>query len=100
MNDPTLVIHWVFTGVAVFIMTSRLFLKRTVFHSFDLADYLTFAAIICALARAGLIHVVLTWGTNNMTAAMRAKTVFTPQVIYQRTIGSKFAISNRPIYNT
>ena len=100
MDDPTLIIHWVFTAVAVIIMSTRLVFRQAIFRSFDLADYLTIAAIVCALARGGLIHVVLTWGTNNIPAKTRKKLVFTPVVIYQRTIGSKFTIANRPVYNT
>ena len=100
MDDPTLIIHWVFTALAVLVMTVRLILRRSVFHVFDLADYLTIAAIVCALARGSFIHMVLTWGTNNIRAATRVKLVFTEEVIYRRTMGSKLTVSNRPVYNT
>jgi hypothetical protein len=55
--------------------------------------------LLCAATRGGIIHVVLTFGTNNMSAAVRAKTNFIPVDIYRRTIGSKLTITNRPIYN-
>jgi acetyl-CoA acetyltransferase len=58
------------------------------------------AAAACALIRLGMIHVVLTWGTNNMTAAQRQSEDFTPTVIYQRETGSKLTISNRVFYNS
>ncbi|KAJ4861969.1 hypothetical protein T069G_02923 [Trichoderma breve] len=58
------------------------------------------AAAACALIRLGMIHVVLTWGTNNMTAAQRQDHHFTPKEIYQREIGSKLSIANRVFYNS
>ncbi|KAF4548456.1 Hypothetical protein D9617_28g065620 [Elsinoe fawcettii] len=100
MDDPTLVIHHTFTAVALVVMAARIAVRIRIFGKFDLGDYLTIGAIICAAARGGLIHVVLTWGTNNLSAAARRRIVFTDEEIYRRTIGSKFAISNRPIYNT
>ncbi|KAF2219491.1 hypothetical protein BDZ85DRAFT_205708 [Elsinoe ampelina] len=100
MDDPTLIIHHTFTAVALVVMAARIVVRIRVFGKFDLGDYLTIGAIICAAARGGLIHVVLTWGTNNLSAAARARIRFTDAEIYRRTIGSKFAISNRPIYNT
>jgi hypothetical protein len=69
------------------------------FGKFDFGNYCTMATMLCAATRGGIIHVVLTWGTNNMFAATRAKTNFTSVEIYRRTIGSKLTITNRPIYN-
>ncbi|RFU80093.1 pth11-like integral membrane [Trichoderma arundinaceum] len=65
-----------------------------------MGDYFTMAACACALIRLGMIHVVLTWGTNNMTAAQRENHVFTSSEIYQREIGSKLSIANRVFYNS
>lgn len=67
---------------------------------FNRGDYLTMAAAACALIRLGMIHVVLTWGTNNMTPAQRAHHHFTPTEIYRREIGSKLTITNRVFYNS
>ncbi|PNS21588.1 hypothetical protein CAC42_947 [Sphaceloma murrayae] len=100
MEDPTLVIHLTFTAVALVVMTARIAVRIRIFGGFDTGDYLTLAAIVCAVARGGLIHVVLTWGTNNLSTVARGRIDFTDEEIYRRTIGSKFAISNRPIYNT
>jgi hypothetical protein len=98
--EQTLLIHHLFTALAMVTMISRLVCRRIVFGKFDVGDYCTLGAILCAATRGGVIHVVLTWGTNNMPTAVRAKTDFNPTEIYRRTIGSKLAITNRPIYNT
>lgn len=100
MPDTTLYVHHFFSAVAMIICLTRLAARKFVFHVFQIADLLVVGAIICAAARTALIHVVLTWGTNNLSASARAKIDFTPRVIYEREIGSKFAIANRPIYNT
>ncbi|UKZ76318.1 hypothetical protein TrVFT333_004020 [Trichoderma virens FT-333] len=98
--DPTLLIHWLFSCLALLIMGIRLWGRKYVRQAFNLGDYLTMAACGCALIRLGMIHVVLTWGTNNMTAAMRQDHHFTPNEIYQREIGSKLSIANRVFYNS
>lgn len=100
MADTTLIIHHTFSAVALIVMAARIVARLRIFGKFDTGDYLTIAAIICAAARTGLIHVVLTWGTNNLSAAARARINFTDEEVYRRTIGSKFTIANRPIYNT
>lgn len=98
--DPTLLIHWLFTWLALLIMALRLWGRKYVRQSFNRGDYLTMAACACALIRLGMIHVVLIWGTNNMTAAQRANHHFTPTDIYQREVGSKLTITNRVFYNS
>ncbi len=100
MVQVTLLIHHLFTGLALAIMSVRLFCHRVLFQRWNVGDYLTMVAMVCAAARDGLIHVVLTWGTNNISKKVRAKIQFTPEEIYRREIGSKFAIANRPIYNS
>ncbi|KAL7918217.1 hypothetical protein ACQKWADRAFT_304811 [Trichoderma austrokoningii] len=98
--DPTLLIHWLFTWLALLVMAIRLWGRKYVRQPFNRGDYLTMAAAACALIRLGMIHVVLIWGTNNMTAAQRANHHFTPTEIYQREIGSKLTITNRFFYNS
>lgn len=100
MDPTTLIIHHTFTGLALTIMALRLICRRLLFSKTDLGDYCTVVAMLCAAARGGMIHVVLTWGTNNISPKARARIEFTPAEIYRRTVGSKLAISNRPIYNT
>lgn len=98
--DPTLLIHWLFSCLALLIMAARLWGRKNARQDFNLGDRLTMAAAACALIRLGMIHVVLTWGTNNMTAAQRQDHHFTPKEIYQREIGSKLSIANRVFYNS
>ena len=98
--DSTLLIHWLFSCLALIIMAVRLWGRNHVRQAFNTGDYLTMGACACALIRLGMIHVVLTWGTNNMTAAQRQDHHFTPREIYQREIGSKLSIANRVFYNS
>ncbi|KAI5459717.1 hypothetical protein BGZ63DRAFT_360319 [Mariannaea sp. PMI_226] len=100
MTDPTLLIHWLFSCLALLLMAVRLVWRKIAKQPFNLGDYLTMAACVCALTRLGLIHVVLTWGTNNISAAIRKTHTFTSKEIHQREIGSKLSIVNRVFYNS
>ena len=100
MPDPTLIIVWVFTWIAVTIMCIRLLLVKINKKTFSIGDYLTMGAIFCAIARLSLIHVVLIWGSNNVTPKFRAAHRFTQEEIYHREIGGKLTIVNRLFYNS
>ncbi|KAF2129710.1 hypothetical protein P153DRAFT_314846 [Dothidotthia symphoricarpi CBS 119687] len=100
MMSKTVIIHHLFTGLALITMALRLLCRQIVFHKFNFGDYCTMVGMLCAAARGGIIHVVLVWGTNNMSSQARAQIDFTPEEIYRRTIGSKLTIANRPIYNS
>jgi hypothetical protein len=100
MTDQTLLIVWVCTWVAIAVMSLRLLLVKLNKKAFSTGDYLTMGAIFCALARLSLIHVVLIWGSNNMTSKFRASHQFTRQEIYQREVGGKLTIVNRLFYNS
>ncbi|KAL0933824.1 Pth11-like integral membrane protein [Colletotrichum truncatum] len=100
MDDPTLLIHWLFSCLALSIMVARLAWRRIARQEYNLGDWLTIAACVCALTRLGLIHVVLTWGTNNVSPKYRQTHTFTDEEIYRREIGSKLSIVNRVFYNS
>lgn len=100
MDDPTLLIHWLFSILALMVMGVRLVWRKIARQPFNMGDYLTMAACLCCMVRLALIHVVLTWGTNNVPAAIRKTKIFTEDEIYRREIGSKFAIANRVFYNS
>jgi NhaP-type Na+/H+ or K+/H+ antiporter len=100
MDNPTLTIHWLFSAISLLIMGLRLTWRKVARQDFNLGDYVTMAAIVCCVTRAGLIHVVLTWGTSNIPAAVRASHTFTEEEIYQREVGSKLSIVNRFFYNS
>ncbi|CAP91563.1 Pc13g04940 [Penicillium rubens Wisconsin 54-1255] len=64
--DSTLIILWVFTWVAIGLIVLRLLLRKLKGRQFILGDYFAMGAILCALVRLALVHVILIWGTNNM----------------------------------
>ncbi|CRK22751.1 hypothetical protein BN1723_012752 [Verticillium longisporum] len=101
MNHPTLIIiHWLFSWVALGIMVVRLIWRKVAKQAFNLGDYLTMAACVFVVARMGLIHMVLTWKTNNMPPAYRENHVFTLEEIHHREIGSKLSITARVVYSS
>ncbi|KAJ5280480.1 hypothetical protein N7478_005852 [Penicillium angulare] len=100
MDLPTVIIHWVFTWVAIGLITLRLLLRKLKGFKFVLGDYFAMGAIVCALARLALVHVILIWGTNNMTESFRNSHNFTPEEIRRREIASKFVLANRVFYNS
>ena len=100
MADPTLIIVWVFTWIAITVMCLRLVLVKVNKKIFSAGDYLTMGAVFCAVARLSLIHVVLIWGSNNVTPKFRATHRFTQQELYQREIGGRLTIVNRLFYNS
>ncbi|KAH6970726.1 hypothetical protein BKA56DRAFT_559188 [Ilyonectria sp. MPI-CAGE-AT-0026] len=100
MEDPTLLIHWLFSCLTLVIIAVRLVWRKVAKQPFNLGDYLSMAAGVCAMTRLGLIHVVLSYGTNNLSAAVRKTHVFTATDIAHRTIGSKLSITNRVFYNS
>ncbi|KAK2596636.1 hypothetical protein QQS21_006312 [Conoideocrella luteorostrata] len=96
----TLAIHWVFSCLAIIVMLVRLIGRKITREIYNQGDYFTIAAIVCALARVALIHVVLIWGTSNVPNGYRLHHVFSDTEIYQRQIGSKLSIANRFFYNS
>lgn len=57
------------------------------------------SSVFWLFMRLGLIHMVLVWGTNNVSDAVRAKG-FTQEEIWQRSQASKMLLANRFAYNT
>lgn len=98
--QTTLITTWVFTWLAEILMAGRLILRKVRRQKLDFSDKLTMAAMGCLLIRLALCHVVITWGTSNISASLRASHVFTPTEIYQREIGSKLTLAVRCVYNT
>ncbi|KAE8375384.1 hypothetical protein BDV26DRAFT_299799 [Aspergillus bertholletiae] len=100
MDDATLVSLWVLTWCAVGLISTRLVMRKIRGKEFVLGDYLSFCAILCALARLALVHVIIIWGTNNMPPSVRYSHHFTSEEIYHRETASKFTLVNRVFYNT
>ncbi|KAJ6078656.1 hypothetical protein N7467_008409 [Penicillium canescens] len=98
--DSTLIILWVFTWMAIGLIVLRLLLRKVKGLKFVLGDYFAMGAILCALVRLALVHVILIWGTNNMSTTFRHTHHFTPEEIRRREIASKFVLTNRVFYNS
>jgi hypothetical protein len=98
--DSTLIIHWVFTWLAIGLILLRLLMRKLKGLPFVLGDYFSMGAILCVLARLALVHVILIWGTNNMTPTFRQTHHFTLEEIRRREIASKFVLVNRVFYNS
>jgi hypothetical protein len=98
--DSTLIILWVFTWMAIGLIVLRLLLRKVKGLKFVLGDYFSMGAILCALVRLALVHVILIWGTNNMSTTFRHTHHFTPEEIRRREIASKFVLTNRVFYNS
>ncbi|KAJ5497821.1 hypothetical protein N7453_006872 [Penicillium expansum] len=98
--DPTLIILWVFTWVAIILIILRLLVRKLKRFQFVLGDYFAMGAILCALVRLALVHVIIIWGTNNMSTTFRNTHHFTPDEIRRREIASKFVLVNRVFYNS
>ncbi|KAE8147586.1 hypothetical protein BDV25DRAFT_30307 [Aspergillus avenaceus] len=100
MANATIVALWVLTWCTVGLISLRLILRKVRGKALVLGDYLSLCAILCALIRLALVHVIVIWGTNNMPQIVRQTHHFTSQEIYQREIASKFTLVNRVFYNT
>ncbi|KAJ6180253.1 hypothetical protein N7519_010714 [Penicillium mononematosum] len=98
--DSTLIILWVFTWLAIGLIVLRLLLRKLKGRQFIQGDYFAMGAILCALVRLALVHVILIWGTNNMSTTFRRSHNFTPEEIRHREIASKFVLANRVFYNS
>ncbi|KAJ5085098.1 hypothetical protein N7532_009869 [Penicillium argentinense] len=98
--DSTLILLWVFTWVVVGLIILRLLLRKRKCLQLVLGDYFSMGAMLCALVRLALVHVILIWGTNNMSANFRQTHDFTPEEIRRREIASKFVLVNRVFYNS
>jgi len=98
-TEVTIVITWVFTWLAEALMALRLLMRKLRKQDFNISDYFTIAAMAFLIVRLAMVHVVLIWGTNNLTAAYRESHTFTAQEIYQLEIGSKLTLAVRAVYN-
>ena len=98
-TEMTIVVTWVFTWLAEALMALRLTMRKLRKQDFNISDYFTMAAMAFLIIRLAMVHVVLIWGTNNITDAYRSSHIFTTQEIYQMEIGSKLTLAVRAVYN-
>lgn len=92
-NNPTLLVSWWCTGFALAIIVVRLAGRYTRTEKLFREDKIMALSIIPLLARMGLVHMVLLWGTNNAIT-----TGLTQLDIEHREIGSRVVLASRIMY--
>lgn len=92
-NNATLLVSWWCTGFALAIILVRLAGRYVRTEKLFREDKIMAWSIIPLLARMGLVHMVLIWGTNNAIT-----TKLTPLEIRHREIGSKLVLVSRIMY--
>ena len=92
-DNPTLLVSWWCTGFALAIIIVRLLGRLVRTERLFREDRIMALSIIPLLARMGLVHLILLWGTNNaITDGL------TPLEIQHREIGSKLVLASRIMY--
>lgn len=92
-NNPTLLVSWWCTGFALAIIIVRILGRLVRTERLFKEDKIMALSIIPLLARMGLVHLVLIWGTNNTTTVG-----LSPEDIRHREIGSKLILASRIMY--
>lgn len=92
-DNPTLLVSWWCTGFAVTIIVVRLAGRYVRTERLFREDKIMALSLIPLLARMGLVHMVLLWGTNNTTTSG-----LTAMEIYHRGIGSRLVLPSRIMY--
>ncbi|KAL8364948.1 hypothetical protein RB595_003981 [Gaeumannomyces hyphopodioides] len=100
MDYITLIIHWSFSCLALLVILARLLWRRLARQRYNAGDYLSMAAAVCMLARMAAIHVVLIWGTADVSSVYRESHVFGADEIRRREIGSQLVLANRVVFNS
>ena len=92
-NNPTLLVSWWCTGFALAIILVRLIGRYIRTERLFSEDRIMALSLIPLLARMGLVHVVLLYGTNNaVTDDLDA------EGIRRRAIGSRLVLASRIMY--
>ncbi len=92
-DNPTLLTSWWCTGFAIAIILVRLAGRYIRTERLFREDKIMALSLIPLLARMGLVHLVLLWGTNNTnTAGLMALE------IQHREIGSRLVLGSRIFY--
>jgi hypothetical protein len=92
-NWPTLLFSWWCTAFSVVIILTRLAGRKIRSGRLFQEDKVMALSLIPLLARMGLVHVILMYGTNNVRSEN-----LTPYEIYLRQIGSKLVLASRINY--
>lgn len=92
-DHPTLLVSWWCTGFAVALILVRIAGRYVRTERLFREDQIMALSLIPLLARMGLVHLVLLWGTNNTTTEG-----MTARDIYYREIGSRLVLVSRIMY--
>ena len=92
-RHPTLLVSWWCTGFAVAIIVVRLAGRYVRAERLFREDKVMALSLVPLLARMGLVHLVLLWGTNNTTTEG-----MTARDIHYREMGSRLVLASRIMY--
>ena len=92
-NNPTLLFSWWCTGFAFVIILFRLSGRYVRNERLFREDKIMALSIIPLLIRMGFIHVVLLWGTNNVSVQDMSS-----EEIQHRAVGSRMVLGARIFY--
>lgn len=92
-DNPTLLVSWWCTGFALAIILVRLSGRYIRTERLFREDKIMAWSIIPLLARMGLVHMILIWGTNNAVT-----TNLIDVQLRHREIGSKLVLASRIMY--
>ena len=92
-DNPTLLVSWWCTGFALAIILVRLCGRYIRTERLFREDKIMALSLIPLLARMGLVHLVLIWGTNNTTGAG-----LTQLQLEHRETGSRLILAARIMY--
>jgi hypothetical protein len=85
---------WWCTGFAFTIIAIRLFGRMVRNNQLFREDKIMLLSLIPLLARMGLVHVILIWGTNNVDISKG----LTDVQIHHRMVGAKLVLASRICY--
>lgn len=96
----TLATVWVCTLLSILIMLARLVLGRWCKKKFDVADLLTCVAIFFSVARIAFTHVIIIWGTANISPSLGEAGLLElgSERVREREMGGKFTLVARCLY--
>ncbi|KAF8470839.1 hypothetical protein BDZ91DRAFT_693822 [Kalaharituber pfeilii] len=99
IDYPSLTVAHTMSYLSFAIIVFRSIMRWYRRQKYCLEDYLMMSSVFWLFMRLGLVHMVLVWGTNNVSASIREKG-FTEEEIQQRSMASKMLLASRFAYNT
>jgi hypothetical protein len=94
-DHPTLLYSWWATCFAAVVILTRLAGRKTRSNKLFREDWIMFLALVPLFARMGFVHLVLIYGTNNVTTI---GVDYTAEEIKNREFGSKLVLAARIFY--